>query len=184
MNQDNVNVLGSAPFGLRMGMTTEAVGAELDELHAFTFAAPVPKPHPDFYRYILTITPQAGLARISALSNRVPTDRAGAELRAAFAVQAAELAATHGSYQVIDTPVVGHRRPAPHRWMHALGHEAYVLLAQWSAHQGSALGGGLSAITLEAWAAGSKSGCFTIYYNFANEAQADAEIAAWRRRAG
>jgi hypothetical protein len=184
MNKHNVATLGMEPFGLHMGMSPEAVGAELEEIRPFVYhPLAVPRPYPAFYRYVVTITPQAGLAGISALGGRVPTSATGAELRSVFADLVAELAATYGSHLVIYSPERGYDRPAPRRWMRALGHAEYLLGAHRLAQQGSALGQALTSVTLDAGGIDNNAGYFSLDYVFANEAQADAEIEALRQRA-
>ena len=183
MIEDHVAALGAEPFGLSMGMPAQAVGTELKEITPFRLSTSVvPRPHPTFYRHILWFGPQAGLAKVCALSRRVPTGTNGAGLRVAFAALAAELAVTHGSHRVIDAPVAGYRRCGPHRWLPALVRGECMLAAHWAVEEGSALGQTLRSVTLEADAVGRDGGCLALEYVFANEAQAEAEIEAWTRR--
>ena len=181
MNQHTAPQTGDGPFGLRMGMDGSELKAGVEILRPCVYRPlAVPRPHPAFHRHILTITPRAGLAAIVALSTPIPTDPAGRGLRAGFEAQVAELTAAYGESERVDAPVVGAAGGRPQDWLHALGQDAWVLLAHWPASSDSRRRHDLASITLSVGAGGPATGYLRLDYAFVNRPAAHAEIAAAR----
>jgi hypothetical protein len=184
MKKTSVATVAGGPFGLTMGMSAAAIGAELVPLSKpFLFESlRVPRPHPAFETYCLRIAPQSGLAWAKALGRRIKTDAAGTQLRSAFAALEAELATVYGAYEKNDGWADGRRDPAPRDWMAALRAEERFLAAQWSAESGASLSHGLAVVLLMAHALSDTSGLVFVQCTFENCTRAEAEIASWRIR--
>jgi hypothetical protein len=185
MKKTSVAASAGGPFGLTMGMSAGAIGAELEPLGAPFLFKPriVPRPHPAFDLYGVKIAPRCGLAWVKALGRRIATDATGTQLRSAFAALEAELAEAYGGFEENDGWADSRIERVPRDWMAALLAGEMVLAAQWSAYCGSSLNHGLESVLLLAQASSAASGFVIVEYIFENNAQADAEIARWRIRA-
>src|SRR5262245_10940493 len=122
-----------SPFGLKMGMTKDQVG-EVKELAPYKFElASVSKPHPYLDTYVATITPNAGLCFIRALSPTWEVRSDGTELKSRFNDLKSQVEGIYGKPSVTDSVQPGSNLNRDRDWMAALLQNERTLLARWSA---------------------------------------------------
>ncbi len=167
------------PFGLWMGMSTGDFEQALTEIAPCMFQAPaVPKPHSAFERYIVQISPVAGLSWIKAIGKTVETSGYGVEIRSAFESMEKKLAATYGRHTKHDFLMHESIWSEPREWMQAVLSKERILMSQWSNESGASLTDSLSSVALVMGVYDTSSGYIAIEYSFENIVKAEAEVAA------
>lgn len=120
----------AGPFGFEWGMTKDQViklvgqralkpdDGDPDDLLTLTTA---PKPHPNFEVYLLTISPQRGLVKLSAIGTTIATTRDGDTLKDRFNEISNTLRQTYGTplsqYDFADSGSIWNQ---PEYWMMGL----------------------------------------------------------------
>ncbi|WP_296270197.1 hypothetical protein [Pseudomonas sp. UBA6323] len=138
----------------------------------------VPKPHSAFERYIVQITPNAGLSWVKSLGHTISTNRFGLTLLTAFNSMEEKLSAAYGGKIRTDFLMDGSIWNEPQDWMQALQLRERFLGVTWDNSTGANLKDSLSSIYLGATAVDTECGFIFIEYSFENSSQAEAEIAA------
>ena len=112
----------SGPFGLEMGMSLDELGKKIElkphgnEKQAFVYnAVSVPNPHPDFNRYILSVSPEHGLCSIAAVSNPIKINN-GNGIDSKFSEIEKELSTKYGPPQSRDSLVRSSRSYTAQDW--------------------------------------------------------------------
>jgi hypothetical protein len=169
----NLNVAFAGPFGLDKGMT-------LDNLKKQTELTPGNQPfiytaknllngHPDFGQYLLVVTPDYGLCKVSASSKNISTDSSGIDLKEYHKQLNEALVAKYGSAsEIFDFLKAGSIWKEPHYWMMSLIKKDRALTTFWIPSKNTALPDALSTISLEALALNTNSGYVRLTYEFDN----------------
>ena len=167
------------PFGLWMGMRSSDFEQPLNEIAPCKFQAPVvPKPHSAFERYIVQVSPHAGLSWIKAIGKTIETSGYGIELKLAFDSMEQKLAATYGRQEKHDFLMHESIWSEPREWMQSVLSKERILMSQWSKETGASLVDSLSSVALVMGVYDTSTGYIAIEYSFENSAKAEAEIAA------
>jgi len=160
----------AGPFGFERGMTKEqiialvgnyAVKQTNDDALLLTRA---PKPHPDFDQYMVTISPERGLLKISAIGITIQTNRYGTVLKAAFDEVRTAVASTYGppskDFNFLRSGSIWNE---PEDWMMGLVKEERVLASYWDKELPNHIVG----IVLEANTLSTEKGYLVLRYEFA-----------------
>jgi hypothetical protein len=167
------------PFGLWMEMKATDFEEPPNEIAPCMFQAPVvPKPHSAFERYIVQVSPGAGLSWVKAIGKTIETSDYGIELKLAFDDMEQKLTATYGKQKRHDFLLHESIWNEPRDWMQSVLSKERVLMSQWSKESGASLVDSLSSVALVMGAYDTSTGYFAIEYSFENYVQAEAEIAA------
>lgn len=126
----------SGPFGLEMGTSFDELSKKLElkphgsEKQQYVYnASVVPNPHPDFNRYILSISPEQGLCSIVAVSNPVKADYN--EVRSKILAIEEELSVKYGSPKRRDSFARSSRRYAMQDWPFGMPDNAQIIKSRW-----------------------------------------------------
>jgi len=125
------------------------------------------------------ITPACGLSRVTSVGQFIPTDGDGAALRAAFDALETDLARAFGPGERLDGAAPGRSLAVGPSWTSALASGAWLLNTRWLAYSGATLDDGLESVVLAARAIKSEQGFLLLQYQFANIAEAEAELEDW-----
>ena len=98
---------GPTPFGIQMGAPKQTLKIESELANGMVKLASVPKPHPDMERYIVQVTPQAGVCWVKGVSKSLSTSAYGNGVRTTFTDLKTQLEGVYGQ------ATVGASRPAP-----------------------------------------------------------------------
>ncbi|SRR5579871_434251 len=157
------------PFGFERGMTVEqivklvgqdSIKKREDDRVILTTA---PSPHPDFELYIVTVSPDAGLLKLSAVSKDITTSAYGDGVRSKFSEIQEAVSNTYGkgkSYDFLRAKSIWNE---PNEWMMGLLKEERTLAAIWEFEKSDKL---ITAILLEAVASGTEKGYLRLGYEF------------------
>lgn len=167
----------AGPFGFEYGMTQEQV-VKLVGRTAVKEIKPVdgspdivlvelntaPKPHPLFESYLLYITPDKGLMKISALGKDVQTNPFGTELHDQFMETRDAVAKIYGTADTIDTLLHGSIWSDPQDWMMGLIKKERLLSAFWNLK--SAPVNHITVIGLDGYGLSTERGYLKLSYEF------------------
>jgi hypothetical protein len=181
------------PFGFQRGMTKDQViklvgqksvdqGASDGDVLALRTA---PKPHPAFEGYLVTISPEKGILRVSAVGVDIRTNVFGQEVRGNFLEMLDAVSSNYGrATNNFDFVTDGSLWGEPQYWMMGLLKKERSLNAYWISkklHPESGaidLPNDISAISLSAVAASLEKGYLKLSYEFDGwEAYVDAQKA-------
>jgi len=162
-----------------MGMTSGDFEQPPTEIAPCKFQVPVvPRPHSAFERYVVQISPVAGLSWIKAIGKNVGTSGYGVEVKSAFELMEQKLAVTYGKQKKHDFLMHGSIWNEPRDWMQAVLSKERILMSQWDKETGASLTDSLSSVALVMGVYDTSSGYIAIEYSFENYDRAEAEIAA------
>jgi hypothetical protein len=172
----------TGPFGLHRGMTKEQViqligrGAITQQANDMIAFSTVPKPHPEFRRYLMWFSPSEGLLKIGAFGAPISTNGYGWEVRQGFARVLDALRRTYSMPQEYDFLLAGSIWKEPQYWMMGLLKKDRSLTAIWN--RSFVASNELEGIALQALAASSSEGYLLLSYEFEGwEAYRDAKVA-------
>jgi hypothetical protein len=166
------------PFGLHMGMKKDKIGRIEMEVsqHKYQLTS-VSKPHPDLEIYVATVTPNAGLCFIRALSHTWQTKREGTELQAKFQDVKSQIEEIYGKAHITDSLAPGSTRTRSRDWMATLLDKERTLLARWSAADDNLpMKPTIAKIYVGAYALAPNQGYLVVEYYFTNYAECQTEI--------
>lgn len=160
----------AGPFGLQMGTFLETLQRTIklkaiDRRPHHYLATKLPMGQANFEGYVLFVTPQNGLCRITAITPTITTGTNGAQLRALFESVAKPIEAKYDKgvrvYELAPTS----RFDAAADWMLALLNKDRVMAEDWANRP---LPEDLIEIRIEARAETATTGHVTIDYDFKN----------------
>jgi hypothetical protein len=169
------SVFAQGPFGFRAGMTRDQIlnlvgkGAVVaadtkDDALALNTA---PKPHSAFEEYVLTIAPQGGLVRVTAVGKNISTSVYGAELHSQFVDIRDAIAATYGTPKTYDYLKSGSIWNEQRDFMMGLLKKERALSAYWTGdHPPHDTGAGVSSIGIDGIALSTGVGFIRLVYEF------------------
>jgi hypothetical protein len=167
------------PFGLSKGMIASEFAGSLSEIGPGKYEATVvPKPHSAFERYIVQISPRAGLSWIKGIGRDIQTSVYGVELVAAFDAMEQKLVAAYGKQERMDFLMHESIWNEPREWTQAMLSKERILMSQWSKESGAALSDSLASVALVTGVTDTSTGYIAIEYSFDNCESAEAEIAS------
>jgi hypothetical protein len=159
----------AGPFGLKMGMSKEQVGANLKHVESNLYeTSTVPKAHSSFQDYLLVIDPQLGLAKILANTGEIKTSRYGTDLKSKFEEIEKQLISKYGSNNKFDYLMPDSIWDEPRDWMMSLIKEERSLSAFWGKETGANLSDDIHGIILRARASNQNMGYIFLIYEFSN----------------
>lgn len=165
------------PFGLRMGLNAQALGARGLAGQPGAYELPsVPVPHNGFHTYLARIGPESGLCWIKAVGREVKTNQHGIALRRAFKEMEGKLAGVYGEFEHTDILAGGSTWSLPRDWMMGLVKNERYLISIWEQGGKARLDGELQSVALSAAAESRTRGYISIEYRFRNYDTCDAEI--------
>jgi hypothetical protein len=169
-----------SPFGLQMGMTKDQIGEIKKEVSPYKFQlSTVTKPHPDLQTYVVTVTPNAGLCFIRALSPTLQVKPDGTELKSKFEDLKSQVEGIYGMPHVVDSLQADSTRTKPADWMMGLLQKERTLLARWSATDDNLpMKPTIRKIYVGAFAESKNSGYLAMEYYFDNYDSCQSEISA------
>ncbi|TVQ98050.1 MAG: hypothetical protein EA399_11535 [Desulfovibrionales bacterium] len=165
--------LADGPFGLRMGMSLDEVGASPEEVrHGLYKFTSVPRPHSGFEAYILKFAPSTGLCWIKAVGVNIQDNAYGTALRSGFSTLKEQLSTVYGQPRDMDFLMPGSIWDEPREYMMALLRKERVLGAIWD------LDGerNLRQVGLIASALRRDVGYLSLEYSFTNKDACDEEL--------
>ena len=162
-----------------MGMTIENIekitgkAPVLSESGAVYTITP-PKTHPDFFSYVIRVSPTLGLYYIKALA-KTDTSVYGTQLQDLYNKIKMSLSKTYGKYYEKDSLKVGSIWNEPRDWMTSLLKKERDLFCYWSKDDGATLPDDIFYVQLEAKALSDDSGLLVLDYYFSNSEAAEKE---------
>ncbi|MDR2875098.1 MAG: hypothetical protein LBV44_04130 [Methylobacillus sp.] len=160
------------PFGLSQGITLEQSQKimPLKKEGDFVYSTPkVPSPHNAFENYMLVITPQHGLCKITAIGNAINNDAYGDSIREKFDTLLEALSQKYGKVEKFDYLNADSIWSKPRDWMMGLVTEERRLAAFWMrGDKGVSLPSEIASIGIHAKGLRSDSGYITLDYEFSN----------------
>lgn len=167
-----------SPFGLKMGMKKEQLGEIVKEVSPYKYQlSSVSKRHPDLETYVATVTPNAGLCFIRALSPTLETKADGTELKTRFEDLKSQLEGIYGKPHVIDSLREGSNLDRSRDWMRALLENQRTLQARWSGPDDKLpMLPTIRKVYVAAFAATRTSGYLAVEYYFDNYEQCQDEL--------
>lgn len=168
-----------SPFGLKMGMPKGQLAIE-KEVAPYKFQlASVSKSHPDLSTYVATVTPNAGLCFVRALSPTVKTSEDGAQLRSRFEEMKSQVTGIYGTPHLEDSLQSGSTLDKARDWMMALLQNERTLRARWSGPDDNLpMKPTISKIYVGVFAVTKDSGYLAVEYYFSNYDQCQVELKA------
>lgn len=167
------------PFGLSMGMSLDELDAQpLEGSEGKYLLTSVPKQHPAFDTYAVQVGINSGLSWIKAIGKDLETSVYGIELQTAFEDMKKKLDKAYGKSKLTDIILHESIWDEPRDWMNALLNKERVLMATWEGSVESTIKGDLISVGLIATASDVNTGYIAIEYQFKNEEECNAEIAA------
>lgn len=132
------------------------------------YSIKVPSPHPAFETYAATITPKAGMCRLTGIGKTFSNDRYGNQLRQEFASVRDQLKSVYGSSNLFDYLAPGALWKGPNEWVMALLQHERSYQSSWDAKSKASLKDGITEILLTAQALSGDSSFITLQYRFSN----------------
>ena len=160
----------AGPFGLEAGVSLEGLTRQLKlkkEREYIYSTADVPRPHSDFERYTLVVTPSHGLCKISAWSKEIRSNSFGTAIQSKFDELESALSEKYGKVNRNDFLKSGSIWKEANYWMMALYKEERYLASYWSpAADAQPFPDNIKAIELEAIALSTTIGVVALRYEF------------------
>lgn len=170
--------MSAGPFGLVMGMKKEDFLCDLKEVSPGEYVvSEMPRPHPLFHIYFVTITQNYGLSSIRACTEDIKSNRSGSNIKVVFHGIKKRLENSYGVSTLTDELIQGSIWNEPEDWMHALESGDQELSAYWSDLHGSQMKNAVDSILLMAHAHDVETGFITADYSFDNHGMAMKEKA-------
>ena len=160
------------PFGLKMGLSVEAVKAIIPSLkenegdRSLYSSFTVPVPHPDFEYYMFVFSQKSGLCKVVAIGKNITTGDAGTDVKSAFDDIDKAISTKYGKGEKYD--FTSERYDSPEFWMLHLLQKNRTLAKFWSTKNGSTLTNDLALISLQAQAENMSTGYLALNYEFQN----------------
>ena len=169
--------MGNGPFGFECGQKIESFTCGLEEVapHKFILSEP-PKPHYAFDMYVGMITPNYGLSWLKAVGKTISTNPYGIEVKTNFERMKEKLDNVYGKSEISDFLMQDSIWNEPRDWMQALQSGERILMAVWSADNGSKMKDSLVSVALLANATDTETGYIAVEYEFKNHVAAEKEI--------
>lgn len=161
-------VAQDGPFGFRQGMTRaqiEALVGKLEVKAPGQFAsARAPKSQREFESFMLILTPQHGLCKVTAIGVDIPMNSFGSQVQERFERVRTDLEAKYGSAKTYDHLRAGSIWDDPDDWAMGLLKEERTLVAFFNEPKVDSV----EIVSLQAKATSISTGYLTISYEFKN----------------
>ncbi len=161
----------AGPFGFEYGMSkeqvTDLIGKRSLKPHPTVpnlySAEKAPRPHPGFVLYMLVITPDKGLIKITAVSQDITTNTDGENVKVHFRDIQQALAKIYGDGEDKDLVKDGSKLSAPSDWMESLNKNERLFATVWYFKEPK---NHIETVALEARAFKPKVGYLVLSYEF------------------
>jgi len=178
--EDTVEDSYITPFGLSMGDSLEKLEQYgIEDAGAFCkyLVRNVPKPHSEFERYVVIVTPVQGLSWVKGIGYNVNTNGYGYTLRSKYTELKEKLEMKYGKGDSVDYLSYGSIWDDPNDFMNGLLSGDRFLHTIWKREdQNSKLADNLTSLFLGATALSASQGYIALEYAFSNEKAAEDEI--------
>lgn len=176
------------PFGLEKGLTISDIEAMIgehlsvtDESKNIYRSESAPKNNKNFERYVLMISPTAGLCQVRAIGKNVTTNSFGHQIQSSFEDLETSLKSIYGTPKTLDQLLPGSIWKNSDDWMMSLYKEERYLMSDWHSSEAAPLPNDIENISLQARATGSSSAFLYLQYDFNNLSTCREEIEIGKR---
>lgn len=170
-----ISSLTAGPFGLEMGMKPDKIsGLKATNAPGRYQTESPPSPHPLFKTYVLMFSETSGLYGVTALTESIPTNPFGEQLRTPFATLEKALTTKYGKPDRYDYVTPGSVWIEPNDWLMGLLKEERTLTCEWNLKK-IKMPDNLDLIQLKAIGMSFDQGILRLTYWFTNSDAAEAE---------
>lgn len=167
---------GPTPFGIQMGAPKQTLKIESELADGMVKLASVPKPHPDMERYIVQVTPQAGVCWVKGMGKSLSTSAYGDGVRATFTDLKTQLEGVYGPATVIDRLASGSIWHEPNEFTMGMLKKERFLVAAWGSKTGAPIAPGVQMIGLTMNVLSRDSFYASVEYYGTNTERCEAEV--------